>query len=137
MVDGDASYDLSALPELVATGADMAVGVRRPVQGSAPWVRRLGARGLSFLAAALTRRACPDLLSGMRVMRSQCLERVRLTADRFGLETELTIEFHRRGLRVAWVPVGYHRRLGSSKLRPLSDGWDVLWTILRTRYRRL
>ena len=136
MVDGDATYDLSALPRLLAPKADMAVGIRLSRNGETPRVRAMGARALSLLAGWVTTAHCPDLLSGFRVMRSDTLGQVRLTSDRFGLETELTIEYIRRGLRGAWVPVGYGRRSGESKLNPLSDGVDVLGTILRTRYRR-
>ena len=136
MVDGDATYDLSALPRLVSTDADMAVALRISV-GETPFVRSLGARGLSKLAGLLLRSECPDLLSGFRVMRSESLSMLQLTSQRFGLETELTIEYLRRGLRVRWVPVAYGRRSGQSKLRPLKDGLDILGTIVRTRYRRL
>ena len=132
MIDGDATYDLSSLPRLIAPGADMAIGLRTHVAGETPWLRALGARGLSSLAGWLMGSPCPDLLSGFRAMRTESLRQVRLTSDRFGLETELTIEFVRRGLRVEWVPVEYRRRQGESKLSPVRDGWDILRTILRT-----
>ena len=137
MVDGDATYDLSALPRLLATGADMTVGVRHSVNGDTPRLRAAGARGLSILAGWLTRSRCPDLLSGFRVMRTEAIRDIRLTSERFGLESELTIEYLRRGLPVAWVPVEYRRRHGESKLSPWVDGWDILVTILRARYRKL
>lgn len=89
MVDGDATYDLSALPRLVSTDADMVVALRIAV-GETPLVRSLGARGLSMLAGFLLRSDCPDLLSGFRVMRSESLNAMQLTSNQFGLETELT-----------------------------------------------
>ena len=137
MVAGDATYDLSALPRLISPGADMAVGARVSTNGEAPALRALGARGLSSLAGWVTRARCPDLLSGFRAMHSETLHQLRLSSDRFGLETELTIEYIRRGFRVVWVPVGYGRRSGESKLSPMRDGWDILVTIVRARYRRL
>ena len=117
MVDGDATYDLSALPRLVSTDADMVVALRMAV-GETPMVRSLGARGLSMLAGLLLRSECPDLLSGFRVMRSESLSAVQITSNQFGLETELTIEYLRRGLRVRWVPVAYGRRSGSRSYGP-------------------
>lgn len=136
MVDGDGSYDLSALPRLLQAGADMAVAIRRHHPGSTSAPRLWGARLLSLLAAALTGRDCPDLLSGFRVIRSESLQQVRLRAHGFGLESELTLEFWRHGFAVVWVPVDYLPRQGTSKLRPLRDGLDILFTILRTRFRR-
>ena len=137
MVDGDATYDLAALPRLIEAGADMAVGVRQPVDGSVPRLRAVGAHALSSLAGLCTGRECPDLLPGFRVIRSTYVDRIRLTAERFELETELTMEFLRRGFHVAWVPVNYTRRRGESKLHPVRDGREILLTIARTRYRKL
>ena len=137
MIDGDGTYDLSGLPWLLSAGADMAIGVRRSVNGSTPRLRALGARALSLVTGWVTRSDCPDLLSGFRVLRTDSLDHIRLTSDRFGLETELTIEYLRRGLQVAWVPVGYGRRHGQSKLNPIKDGVDILLTILRARLRKL
>ena len=137
MVDGDDSYDLMSLPQLLERNVDMAIGLRRPTDYAGTRFRAMGARALSLLAGWSTRSDCPDLLSGFRLIRSECLDRVNLTSDGFGLEAEFTIEFLRRGFRIEWVPVGYQRRLGRSKLSPIKDGWIILWTILRTAVRPL
>jgi hypothetical protein len=97
----------------------------------------LGGSALTWAASLITLRRCPDVLSGFRVIRSDCLRRVPFESEEFGLEAEMTIEFLRRGYRLSWVPCAYLPRYGESKLRPLQDGIDILRTMLRTRLRRL
>jgi glycosyltransferase involved in cell wall biosynthesis len=137
MVDADGSYDLSALPRLAASGADMAVAIRSRSAGSAPLHRMLGGSALTVAASLLAMRPCPDVLSGFRVMRSACLRDATLTADEFGLEAELTLDFLRRGRSIAWLPAPYLPRYGRSKLRAIKDGLDILRTLLNTRFRPL
>ena len=137
MVDADGSYDLSALPRLVESQPDMAVGLRCRKRGSTPLHRLLGGAALTWAASLITMQRCPDVLSGFRVIRSDCLRRVPFESEEFGLEAEMTIEFLRRGYRLSWVPCAYLPRYGESKLRPLQDGIDILRTMLRTRLRRL
>ncbi|MBI2965183.1 MAG: glycosyltransferase [Chloroflexi bacterium] len=135
MVDGDGTYDLEALPLMAASSADMVVALRRGVPGETPRVRAMGARALSVLAGLVTGRKCPDLLSGMRVINVERLRQINLTTSGFELETELTLEFVRRGFQVDWVPVIYRRRRGRSKLSPVREGIRILWAIFRVRTR--
>lgn len=137
MIDADASYDLAALPRLIDSGADMVVALRDRLPGSTALHRLAGSTALTLAASLITMRRCPDILSGFRIMRSDCLREIQLTSDGFGLEAELTIEFLRRGFSVDWVPAGYQPRYGDSKLRPLQDGMDILGTMLKTRFRPL
>ncbi len=137
MVDADASYDLTALPRLLDSGADMVVGMRDREPGSTPVHRLVGGTALTLAASLITMHRCADVLSGFRLMRSSCLRQIQLTSDGFGLEAELTIEFLRRGFSVDWIPTSYQPRYGQSKLRPLRDGADILHTMLKTRFRPL
>lgn len=137
MVDGDGTYDLSALPRLIRPGIDMAVGRRVAVPGETPRIRAMGARALSMLAGWMVGVPCPDLLSGFRVFRAERLREVPITFHGFELETELTMKFIRRGLRVEWIPVGYRRRKGESKLSPVRDALRILWTMFKVRLERI
>jgi dolichol-phosphate mannosyltransferase len=137
MVDGDGTYDLASLPDMAMSPADMVVARRQAVAGETPRIRALGARALSLVAGVASGVSCPDLLSGMRVISVKRLREITLKTNGFELETELTLEFVRRGFRIDWVPVTYRRRLGRSKLSPLREGVKILWAILRVRSRRI
>jgi hypothetical protein len=135
MVDGDGTYDLTDLPRLVVPEADMVVGVRTGSWGRSGGMRALGALGLSKLAGWLTGADCPDLLSGFRMFKAGRLSQIRLWSKGFELETELTMTFIRRGFHVEWIPVGYHRRIGKSKLRPFRDGLIILSAMAKAMLR--
>jgi len=130
MVDGDATYDLQALPRMLEHRADMVIGLRKALPGATTWVRGLGDVCFSELVSLFTGRDCPDLLSGFRIMRSSCLQRIFFTSSNFELETELTIRFLRRGFSVEWVDTEYRSRLGRSKLHVVKDGWRILRAIV-------
>jgi dolichol-phosphate mannosyltransferase len=137
MVDADGSYDLGALPWMLRSDADMVVGCRRRERGSTPLHRLLGGKAITLAASLITLRSCPDVLSGLRLIRSDALRAIDLRSEEFGLEAELTIEFLRRGLKIEYVPAAYMPRYGRSKLRPVRDGLDILGTMLVARFRRL
>ncbi|MBX6351156.1 MAG: glycosyltransferase family 2 protein [Clostridia bacterium] len=134
LVDGDATYDVADLPRLVAAGGDMAIAWRRPVGVTAmPFARGVGNRAFAWAVRAATGRACPDPLSGFRVIRRGALAALLPKAEGFELELELTLSFLRAGLDVRWVPVPYHPRIGRSKLRPVADGARIARTLLSLR----
>jgi hypothetical protein len=79
-------------------------------------------------------------LSGFRLLDSQCGFRlvklaawtqVTMQTDRFETESELLVEFLRRGFRVEFVPVQVIYRNDQSKIHPIAD--SVRW--LRWRWR--
>ena len=61
---------------------------------------------------------------------------LELDRDGFEIETEMNIRVLRRGLVVAEVPSYESARVyGVGRLRTLPDGWRVLKTIFRERFR--
>ena len=71
--------------------------------------------------------------SGMRVFSRQiALELFAFLPDGFSLTTTITLAMLARGDEVAFVPVPYRRRIGSSKIRPIRDTLRFGELILRT-----
>jgi len=61
---------------------------------------------------------------------------LELDTDGFEIETEMNIRVLRRGLKVAEVPSFESERVyGVGRLRTIPDGWRVLKTIFRERFR--
>jgi hypothetical protein len=50
----------------------------------------------------------------------------------FSLTTTLTLAFLCDDLRVQFISVDYHRRKGTSKIRPIRDTKNIFLTIIRT-----
>ncbi|MBO9577377.1 MAG: glycosyltransferase [Microbacteriaceae bacterium] len=136
LIDGDATYDAAALPEMVNAlldgPLDHVLGVRREVEGSAyrPG-HALGNKMFNRLVSGLFGEPVTDMLSGFRVFSRRFIKSFVAESSGFETETELTI--HAMNLRVPQVevPVGFRDRpAGSeSKLRTYHDGFRILGLI--------
>ncbi len=138
LTDGDGTYPASeahALIAAVASGADMAVGARRPVEGTRAMslVRGTGNLLIKTAFRVIIGPGNNDLLSGYRDFGRRYRAQVRLRSEGFEIETELAAEAVARGLKVVELPVPYHPRIAGtvSKLSALRDGKRILLAILR------
>jgi glycosyltransferase involved in cell wall biosynthesis len=122
-MDADASFDPGDLPRVadpVREGrADLVLGARHLAAGVGggawPWHLRLANRVLS---AELRRRTGAQLhdLGPMRAARREALLALGLRDRRSGWPLEMVLLAGRDGWRIEEVPVGYHPRLGRSKV---------------------
>jgi glycosyltransferase involved in cell wall biosynthesis len=135
IADADGTYPIERLPDLLARleGADMVVGARTAPGAHIPLARRPAKWLLTRLATWLTGVKIPDLNSGLRVVRRDLWERYEnYYPDGFSLTTTITLAALTNGYRVIYVPIAYHPRVGSSKIRPLRDTLAFIQLILRT-----
>ncbi|MBS0281507.1 MAG: glycosyltransferase, partial [Proteobacteria bacterium] len=96
LVDGDDTYDAGAAPQmvsgLIAAGADILTARRIHTDAAAYRMGHVfGNRLLTGLAATLFNVRLGDMLSGYRVFSRRFVKSFPLTAEGFGIETELTI----------------------------------------------
>lgn len=133
LIDGDDTYDASALPEMIRTlqsgPYDHILGVRQETTESAyrPG-HALGNRGFNWLVGNIFGSEVSDMLSGYRVMSRRFVKSFPALSREFEIETELTV--HAMSVRApqAEVSVGFKDRpAGSeSKLRTYHDGFRIL-----------
>jgi glycosyltransferase involved in cell wall biosynthesis len=98
-------------------------------------VRRLGNRGLLTLVNVLYGARLTDLCYGLFAFRRDQLELLRLEADGFEIETEITVRALKAGIELGEVPsFEAERRYGVSNLQTWRDGMRVLRTLLRERW---
>ena len=110
---------------------DLVVGARSR-QSQAGIARRLGNDVLNALASHLAGRSIPDLTSGFRAARRQCLvEFLHLLPNGFSTPTTTTLSFLRAGYSVRFEPVEARQRAGESKIRLASDGPKFLLILLK------
>lgn len=101
---------------------DLVVGARSGAS-QASWSRRAGNGLLNALASYLTGHAIPDLTSGFRAARRECLlEFLHLIPNTFSTPTTTTLAFIKAGYSVRFVPIEAARRQGRSKIRLGPDG---------------
>jgi glycosyltransferase involved in cell wall biosynthesis len=123
---GDAAHLVSQLGEY-----DLVVGARHPLT-QASTGRWLGNVFLNWLASYLTDRPIPDLTSGFRAARRECLvEFIHLLPNGFSTPTTTTLAFIKAGYNVAFEQVDARARVGTSKIRFASDGARFLLILLK------
>jgi glycosyltransferase involved in cell wall biosynthesis len=110
---------------------DLVVGARSAAtQATVP--RRGGNALLNRLASYLTGRAIPDLTSGFRGARRECLrEFIHLLPNGFSTPTTTTLAFIKAGYNVGFEPVHAQARVGHSKIRFARDGTKFFLILLR------
>ena len=101
--------------------------------GAMTRLNRYGNRGINWVFRHIHGRAYRDVLSGYRAFSRSAIERLRLTAGGFGIETEIAVECAKRDIATAVVPVGYRPRPAGAdtNLRPFRDGAVILGTLYR------
>ncbi len=156
--DIDGSADPHEIPRFVKAltrGADLAKGSRFASGGGSQDItqfRSLGNRGLNVLASAMTGTRFSDLCYGFNAFWADQLPVLCLPdpdaegpqrGDGFEIETMMIGRFAFAKAIIIEVPsYEYDRYYGASNLNAITDGFRVLWTILRdrvhgSRYREL
>ncbi len=110
---------------------DLVVGARSPAT-QANLARRIGNDLLNRLAGYLAQHDIPDLTSGFRAARAECLrEFIHLLPNKFSTPTTTTLAFLKAGYNVAFEPIDAEQRSGQSKIRLASDGAKFSLIILK------
>lgn len=134
MVDGDGTYDASAVHQLVAPilagDADMVVAARLQ-QYSDRSFRKFHVAGNQLVCGIINRifkASISDIFSGYRAFTRDCALTIPITSHGFDVETELTVQTLYRGLVVKEIEAPYGERPSGSfsKLRTVPDGIRVL-----------
>jgi glycosyltransferase involved in cell wall biosynthesis len=135
ITDADGTYPNERIPDLVrlAGTADMVVGARTSANVEYSRLRSIPKWFLKRFAEWLAHRKIPDINSGLRVFRSDTVERfIRILPDTFSFTTTITLAMLTNDYSVHYEPIDYHRRVGKSKIRPIRDTLRIAQLILRT-----
>ena len=140
MMDADGSMSATEIPHFLwylDHGFDLVKGSRFVAGGGSTDItalRRAGNRALLAAVNVLYGAQLSDLCYGFCAFRRCWLESLDLSATGFEIETEITVQALRAGLRVTEVPsFELPRRTGRSGLRTFRDGWRVLHTVVHHR----
>jgi glycosyltransferase involved in cell wall biosynthesis len=91
-------------------------------------------RLLTLMANGLTGLNLSDMEVGYKVFRVDVLKRLRLRANRFGFEPEITVKIAKLGCRVYEVPIRYYgRTYEEGKKITWRDGLAAIFHIVRYR----
>lgn len=97
----------------------------------------LGNKGTTFVANALFNSWISDLHTCLKLMPLELFRELPLRQNGFGLDTELTAQLLKRGIRPYEVPVGYKARSHEDgKKITWKDGVESVWVLGRVRFGR-
>jgi glycosyltransferase involved in cell wall biosynthesis len=133
IMDADGQHLPTDAPRLVAEldTFDLVVGARA-TWTQANTARRIGNTLLNELATYLTELPIPDLTSGFRAARRDCLlEFIHLLPNGFSTPTTTTLAFIKAGYSVKFEPVEAAPRQGTSKIRLGVDGVRFVLIVLK------
>jgi glycosyltransferase involved in cell wall biosynthesis len=135
MTDGDGTYPVQDIPRLVAEmdTYDMVIGARTKEAGTAKLLRSAAKHSIRLLASYLSGTKIPDLNSGLRAFRRDlALRYAYVLPSGHSWVSTITLAFLCNGHTVAYLPIDYYRRKGSSTFHPIRDTYNYLVTVLRT-----
>jgi glycosyltransferase involved in cell wall biosynthesis len=138
--DADLELDpaqLAALVEpLLRDEADVVYGSRF-MHGSShvPFMTRIGNRSLTMLTNALYRSSLTDMETCYKIMRGDLARSLPLTANRFDIEPEITVQLIKSGARIRELPVVFspRSRAAGKKIR-WRDGWHAVRLLVSQRF---
>jgi len=133
IADADGQHRPADATRLVAQldTYDLVVGARSG-QTQASLARRLGNSALNRIASYLTEQPIPDLTSGFRAAKRECLlEFIHLLPNGFSTPTTTTLAFMRAGYSVRFEPIEAAQRAGVSKIRLGADGFNFFLILLK------
>jgi len=136
--DADLEYDPLEFPLLLepilAGKADAVFGSRflgGPHRVLFFW-HSIGNRLLTLLSNMFTDLNLTDMETCYKMVRRELLQSLPLSAERFGIEPELTARLAQAGARIYELPISYHGRLyAEGKKIGWKDGVSALWSIVR------
>lgn len=137
-MDADLSHrcdEINLLIEAIRTGFDISMGSRF-IQGGGtedmPWYRKIGNKFFVLLVNSIWNTNYSDLCYGYRAFRKDCIKKLDLKSNGFGIETEISIKAAKKKLKVIEIP-SYEksRKGGIGKLRTFRDGFSIMKTIVK------
>jgi glycosyltransferase involved in cell wall biosynthesis len=133
LADSDASYDFNEIPKFTGElkkGYDFVLGNRfkgKIAKNAMPWAHRyIGNPVLSGVLRLFFKVKVHDAHCGMRAITSKALEMLNLKTIGMEFASEMIIMAGKNNLKIAELPIDYHKRLGNSKLKSFVDGWRHL-----------
>lgn len=137
-LDADLQHDPGDIPALIAAadqhGCDLVIAERAFKKGSMPTSRFYSNRIGSWILSRLIGVEVSDSQSGFRLIRSDALRQIALTATGYEVETEMLIKLVRN--RASLVRVSIEARYGGarSRLRAFRDTFRTCMLALWYRY---
>ena len=135
ITDADGTHPNERIPELLKglEKNDMVIGARIGENVKIPTLRRPVKWLLLKYARWMSKSDIKDLNSGLRAMRKEQIFKFwNMLPNAFSFTSTITLAMHIEGLKVSYIPIDYHARIGSSSIKPIQDTLRFFSLVLRT-----
>jgi glycosyltransferase involved in cell wall biosynthesis len=141
-IDSDGSHRPEELQEVLMpvfeNNADLVIGSRylNHKRVAARKLNAFGVRIFNYIIKLLTGVAVTDSQSGYRAIKRDILNKQKLYAREYEIESEMLVKTVKSGFRVVEVPISFEQRTyGRSGVDPVWDGSKILYSIMLARFR--
>lgn len=138
LIDGDLQHDPADIPKLLEAGTrdgcDLVIAERVFIKEAMPTARFYSNRIGSWILSRFIGAEVADSQSGFRLIRSECLRPLTLTATGYEIETEVLIKLVRRHASLCRVSVPARYGGSRSRLRAFRDTFRTCMMAVWYRY---
>ncbi|MCU0238247.1 MAG: glycosyltransferase family 2 protein [Pyrinomonadaceae bacterium] len=100
-----------------------------------PKIRRLANYSLTVLTNILFRSKLTDMETAYKVFKKEVAENIKLKANRFDIEPEITARICQENYKIFEVPISYNpRTVFEGKKIKFRDGLKAIWTLIKCRF---
>ena len=135
ITDADGTYPNDEMPRLLAEfgkGFNMIVGARTGAHYRESLLKEPLRYVLKWLVEFTVGRPVPDVNSGLRVFsRGEALPHLDHLCNTFSFTTSITLAYMMTAKFVGYVPIAYHQRVGTTKVRLFRDSLRTLQYIVQ------
>ena len=134
-IDGDGQHEISDIQQFLDRAGEcpssVITGSRMGNPRGMPLVRLLTNRFMSSVISLVCHQRIPDTQCGFRLISSDVLREIKLTAAYFEIETEILIKASKKGFKITSVPIKTIYRNEASKINPVTDMFRFIVYMIR------
>lgn len=141
IADPDSSYDFREIPRFLKyleKGNDFVIGNRllgKIEKGATPWTHRyIGNPILNYALKFLFNINIGDVNCGMRAIKREAFDALSFKEQGWEFAQEMVIKAKINNINTLELPINYHRRKGTSKLKSLPDGISQFLFAFKSAY---
>ena len=125
MMDGDGQHDPTDIPAFMdvtrAEDVDIVIGNRmmqtKPMPSSRYWTNKF----TSWVLSKMCGQDIPDSQCGYRLIKVEALKKLKLTSDKYDIESEIIVEAAEDSLKIKSVPIKTIYGEETSSIHPVRD----------------
>ena len=134
-IDGDDTYPTEVIPKMVkiVREENCVVNAIRTKKWKSQFSHMIVNRIISLFASILYLKT-KDLLTGLRAMRKEDFERLKLKSSGFEIETEMHIKISKLKKKIIEIPIKYKERIGEKKYSIIKDTIKIIMLLITGRF---